>query len=313
MPIRNICGKIVIIGSGFVGSSAAFAIATKNIVSSVVLIDINTEKAMGEVLDLSHGRPLNGSAKVTLGGFEEVKDADVIIVAAGSGRKPGETRLDLLKKNRVIIKDITKRIMLFYDGGVILVISNPVDILTYIVQKESGLPAGMVIGSGTMLDTARFRGAIGEKYKISASDVSGFMIGEHGESVVPVWSMVSIGGIPLDEFDRASDNVLDKESVEDEVRSAGARVIQLKGATYYAIAVIIEHIVKTIIKNECTVLPVCSFIDGPFGLKDVALSLPSIINSEGVQQVLEIGLSSDERQKLLVSAGKIKDVLSNLQ
>lgn len=312
MPTQNNCGKVVIIGSGFVGSTAAFTIAMSDVASSVVLVDINAEKAKGEVLDISHGLPLMGSVKVRSGGFEEVRDAHVIVIAAGSSRKPGETRLDLLKKNKSIIRDITQRIMEFYNDGVILVISNPVDILTYIVQKQSGLPPSKVFGSGTMLDTLRYRCLISEYYKVNVSDVVGFMIGEHGESVVPVWSMASIRGIPLKEFDSLSGKKIAKVEIEEEVRAAGARVIKFKGATYFAIATIIGQLVKTIIKNENSVFPVSSFLDGPFGIKDVALSLPSIINSDGIQSVLEIGISTDERLKLLISAGKIKEVLANL-
>jgi L-lactate dehydrogenase len=313
MPITNSCGKVVIIGSGFVGSTGAFTIAMSDVASSVVLIDINTEKAKGEALDISHSLPLMGSVKVSSGGFEEVRDAHVIVIAAGANRKPGETRLDLLKKNDSIIREITKRIMAFYNGGVVLVISNPVDVLTYIVQKQSGLPPSKVFGSGTMLDTLRYRCSISEYYNVKASDVVGFMIGEHGESVVPVWSLASIKGIPLDEFDRFSGKKIAKTEIEEEIRAAGARVIKFKGATYFAIATIIGQLVKTIIKNECSVFPVSSFLDGSFGIKDVALSLPSIINSDGIQSVMEIGLSAEERQKLLASAGKLKEVLSNLQ
>ncbi len=306
------CGKVVIIGSGSVGSSAAFALAIGDVVNEIKIVDINTQKAKGEALDISHGLSLVGSTKVNAGGFEDVKDADVIVITAGSPRKPGETRLDLLKKNETIAREITKNIMKFYNNGIILVISNPVDILTYIIQKESGLPTSKVFGSGTMLDSSRFRYLIGENFTINVTDISGFLIGEHGESVVPIWSLVNIQGIPLNDFCTTYNKSIDKEKIEEEIRAAGAKVIQFKGATYYAIAIIIGHLVKAIVKNQNAIFPISSVIDGPYTIKDVALSLPSVVNSTGIQQVIEVSISNTEYQRLLASSDKLKSVLASL-
>lgn len=306
------CGKVVIIGSGFVGASAAFALAISDVVNEIIIIDINTQRAQGDVLDICHGMALSGATKVIVGGYEDVRDADVIIITAGSPRKPGETRLDLLKKNESIARDITKNIMENYNSGIILVISNPVDILTYIIKKESGLPSSKVFGSGTMLDSTRFRYLISEHFKVNVTDINGLLIGEHGESVVPLWSLVTIGGIHLDDFCSIYNKSIEKDKIEEEIRAAGAKVIQFKGATYYAIAIIIERLVKAIVKNQNAIFPLSSVIDGPYALKDVALSLPSIVNSTGIQQVMEVSITNAEYQKLLVSSDKLKSVLATL-
>jgi L-lactate dehydrogenase len=312
MEHANLYGKVIIIGCGFVGASAAYTLALDQQVSEIVLIDENADKARGHALDICHGLPLIGMVKVRAGEFEDVKDAQVIIIAAGSGRKPGESRLDLLKKNHVIMSSITLSIMKHYNGGVILVISNPVDILTYIIQKESGLPMGRVFGSGTMLDTMRFRHHISEQLKINSTAISGVMIGEHGESVVPVWSTVNIQGIPLENYCATTGATINKSVIEQDVLGAGARVIQFKGATYYAIAVIIGHLVDAVLRNENVVLPVSSCIDGPFGIRNVALSLLSVVNSNGVEVVLEMEINDSEKEKLLTSSSKLKKVISEL-
>jgi L-lactate dehydrogenase len=312
MTKENIYGKVVIVGCGFVGASAAYTLALDLQVSEIVLIDDNPDKAKGHAMDISHGLPLIGTVKVRAGDYEDVKDAHVIIIAAGSGRKPGESRLDLLKKNHIIMSAITSNIMKYYNGGAILVISNPVDILTYIIQKESGLPAGRVFGSGTMLDTMRFRHHISEQLMVNATSISGVMIGEHGESVVPVWSMVNIQGIPLENYIATTNSKLDKAHVEQEVLSAGAKVIQFKGATYYAIAIIIGHLVDAVLRNEKSILTVSSNIDGPFGIRDVALSLPSIVSRNGVENVLEMAITDSEHERLRISADKLRNVICGM-
>ncbi len=312
MTINKTNGKVVIIGSGAVGASAAFAMSIGDIVSEIVVIDLNYERAFGEALDISHGLSLVGSIKVHAGGFEDVRDADIIVISAGSPRKPGETRIDLLKKNETIARDVTRKIMEYYNGGVILVISNPVDVLTYVIQKESGLPKEKVFGSGTMLDTSRFQYLIADNFGCNSSDVNAFMIGEHGESVVPVWSLVSVKGIPLDNYCAICKRTFEKGTIEEEVRAAGAKIIKFKGATYYAIALIIARLVKAVLKNQNTIFPISSVIDGPFGIKNVALSLPTVINSLGISQVLEIDLSNNEKQKLLDSAQKLKNIQSDI-
>ncbi len=312
MEQKRNSGKVVIVGSGFVGAAAAFAITMAGIVAEIVVVDINREKAKGEALDISHGLSFASNVRVSNGGFEEVKNADIIVVTAGSARKPGETRLDLVRKNDVIARDITRNIMEYYNGGIILVVSNPVDILTYIIQDESGLPASKVFGSGTSLDTSRFRYLIGNYYDVNVKDVNGFIIGEHGDSMVPVWSHVNIQGIHIDEFNRLSGKVLDKTQIEGEVKTAGAKVIQLKGATYYAIAMSISRIVEAIIQDQNAVIPVGSVLNGIYGICDVALSLPCIINSSGISRVIDIDITNDEKHKLISSADKMKEVLSQI-
>lgn len=302
--------KVVIIGGGFVGAAAAFSLALVGIVAEVVVVDANQAKAKGEAMDISHGLSMMKQMSVRDGGYDDVKDADIIVVTAGCARKPGETRLDLAKKNVSIARDITQKMMQYYNGGIVVVVSNPVDILTYIIQKESGIPTSKIFGSGTSLDTSRFKHLISENYDVDVSNVNGFVIGEHGDSMVPVWSHVSIDSIPLCHYSKLIKKELDKTAIEEEVKNCGAKVIQLKGATYYAIAMSITRIVEAIVKDQNSILCVGSLLNGQYGIKDIPLSLPCIINASGNANVLEIELSDHENQKLVASAGKIKEVLA---
>ena len=289
MGTRKTKGKIAIIGAGFVGASTAFSIATSGIASEMVLIDVNVEKAIGEVMDLNHGLSFLSPLDLKAGDYSDVKDADVIIITAGAARKPGETRLDLAKKNSDIMRSIVPQIMEFYNGGILLVVSNPVDVLTYLVQKMSGLPASKVIGSGTVLDSARFRYLISQHCKVDIRNIHGYIIGEHGDSEVPVWSRANIAGERIDEYCNAcSRNCggIEREKIEKDVRDAGAKIIRFKGATYYAIALSVTRICEAILKNQKSILTVGSVINGPYGIHDVALSLPSVIDGEGIHKIL---------------------------
>lgn len=302
--------KIVVVGSGFVGAATAFALTLTGAVAEVVIVDVNRDKAKGEAMDINHGLSMYKQQSIKEGGYEEVRDADVIVITAGSARKPGESRLDLAKKNIGIARSIIKNIMEFYNGGVILVVSNPVDIITYIIRQESGLPSSKVFGSGTILDTSRFKSQISLSYGVDISNVNGYIFGEHGDSMVPVWSHASISGIPLDHYEKMTNNKLDRTHVEMEVRNSGAKVIQLKGATYYAIAMCVCRIVEAIIKDQNTILCVSSVLNGQYDVENIAMSLPSIVNANGIANILEFEISKEEQEKLLISADKIKDVLS---
>jgi L-lactate dehydrogenase len=310
MLTNNSPVKIAIVGGGFVGASTAFAMTMAGIAAEIVVIDTNREKARGEAMDISHGLSVVQQQIIRDGGYEDVKDADVIVITAGSARKPGETRLDLAKKNINIARAIIKSIMEHYNGGIILVVSNPVDILTSVICKESGLPASKVFGSGTSLDTSRFKHLISKSYNVDVTDVNGFIIGEHGDSMVPVWSHTNISGIPLEQYEKMTARKLDKKYIEDETKTSGAQVIQLKGATYYAIAMSITHIVEAIVRDQQTIVSVGSVLSGQYGISDVALSLPCIIGANGIHQVLELELPENERAGFIASANKIKDVLS---
>ncbi|MCX7923362.1 MAG: L-lactate dehydrogenase [Clostridia bacterium] len=315
MQIAKTKGKIVIIGSGFVGSTTAFAISMSGIASEIILVDANKEKAMGEALDINHGLSFISQMIITDGDYSDIKEADVIIITAGSGRKPGESRFDLAKKNADIFKDMAAKIMAHYTGGVILVVSNPVDVLTYLMQKLTGLPEGKVIGTGTVLDSSRFRYLLSEHCKIDVRNVHGYIIGEHGDSEVPVWSATNIAGKLLDQYCSVCKNRcgnVERERIAKDVKDSGAKIIKYKGATYYAIALSINRIVEAILKSQNSILTVSSVINGAYGISDVALSLPSVINSSGIEKIYDIVLREEELNALHDSAKKIKETIDKI-
>lgn len=304
--------KIAIIGAGFVGAAAAYALAVKNMASELVLIDVNADKAQGEAMDIAHGLSFMGEMYIHAGGYEEVKDSDIIVVTAGLNRKPGETRLQLAQKNVAIAKDMTREIMKHYTTGVILVVSNPVDIITQVIQEESGLPMGRVFGTGSVLDTARFRFMLSEAIGVDVRNIHAFIVGEHGDSQFPAWSAVRIAGISLDEYCRNLNIQIDKEKIEHDVKVAGAEVIKRKGATYYAIASVIAKISEVVLKDQRAILNVSSVQRGIFGLDNVALSLPSIVGRGGVLQSIEYTFTDEEMGRLLKSADAIKETMASL-
>ena len=305
-------GKIVVIGAGFVGASAAAAISMSGIASELVLIDVNKEKAFGEALDLNHGLAIMGQMNIRDGGYEDVKGADIIVLTAGANRKPGETRLDLARKNVGIVKTIIPEIMKNYDGGIILVVSNPVDIITYLVLKETGLPSNKVISSGTLLDSSRLRFELSKLCSVDVGNVNSLFIGEHGDSAVPLWSSANIAGENLDDYLSKNDIKLDKAKMYLDVQQAGATVIKNKGATYYGIALCVTRICEAILKDQNTILPVGSMINGTFGITDVVLSIPSIVNAQGIQKVVEIKLTEEELALLQLSAKKLKETIAEV-
>lgn len=304
--------KVAIIGAGNVGASIAFAMAIQQNASEIVLIDTRAEKAVGEALDINHGLCFLGQMSVYAGDYPDIADCDVIIITAGVGRKPGQTRLDLTRTNLGIAKDITNNIMKYYNRGVILVVANPVDILTYKIQKWSGLPNGRVFGTGTVLDSARFRFVIAQKFNIDVRNVHGYIVGEHGDTQLPLWSATHIAGMNIEEYGRMHNNSFtdeDKKMIMDDVKNAGAVIIKNKGATYYAIAVSVNNLVETLINNQNTIRTVSSVIDGYYGIHDVAISLPSMINSDGVERIIEYPITEEEQKKLHASADALKSIL----
>lgn len=308
-------GKVVIVGSGFVGATTAFSLTMSGIASEIVLIDVNKEKALGEAMDLNHGLCFTGQMSITGGDYSDIKDADLIIITAGAARKPGESRFDLARKNVAIIKDIVPKIMAHYTDSVILVVSNPVDILTYVVQKESGLPAKKVIGSGTVLDSARFRYLISEHCEIDVKNVHGYIIGEHGDSEVPAWSVTHIAGMKLDDVCSACEKKcrkIERTKIFRDVKESGAKIIQYKGATFYGIATSITRISEAILKDQNSILTVSSVINGHYGINDVALSVPTVVNLNGIKSVYEMPFSKKELEALQDSAKKIRLVLDEV-
>lgn len=312
--MKNKKSKIAVIGAGFVGAASAYAIALKKICSELVLIDVNTDKAIGEAADISHGLPFIGSMDVYAGDYSCVKDCNVIVVTAGANRKVGETRLDLAKKNTAIAKEITANIMKYYNGGVILVVANPVDILTYMIQQWTGLPQGMVLGSGTTLDTMRFRSALATITDIDCINIHGYVIGEHGDSQVPVWSNTHIAGIGIEDYCKRNGINLDdqvKNDVLEKIKTGGAEIIKRKGATYYGVAACVASLVDSLMRDSDTIRTVSTVLNGELGVSDVALSLPTIIGSSGAKKVLIPNITENELALFKKSADACKAVLDN--
>lgn len=307
-------GRVVVIGAGNVGATIAYTILMSDLTSEIVMIDVNEEKARGEVLDMNHGLAYFKQVSIRFGSYEDCAHADAIIITAGIGRKPGQTRLELAQINAGIIQDITKNIMKHAQNPLILVVSNPVDVLTYIVQQESGLPAGRVFGSGTTLDTARFKYLLSQECKIDVRNIHAYIVGEHGDSEVPLWSHANVAGKPIEEFceDDTSPHHLDKEKVFQATKGSGAEIIRLKGATFYGIGMSVARIIGCIVGNECAVLTVSTTLDGQYGIHDVALSLPCIIGSHGVERYMDIKMSPDELQRLRESAGKLRESIAQV-
>ncbi len=308
-------GKIVVIGAGNVGSTIAYTIMMSNLTSEIVFIDVNEDKARGEALDMNHGIAYFKQVTLRQGGYDECNGADIIIVTAGMGRKPGQNRLDLAKINVSIAREITNNIMKHTSNPIILVISNPVDILTYVIQKESGLPRHRVIGSGTTLDTARFRYLLSRHCNVDVRNVHAYIIGEHGDSEVPVWSRANIAGKPFDEFcedctKKCQD--VNRMQIFQEAKDAGAEIIQLKGATYYGIGMAAARVIGAISGDENAILTVSSVLDGEYGVRDVALSLPCVINSTGIDRMHNVRLTDKEIELFRASAEKLKETIKEV-
>jgi len=308
--------KVAIIGAGSVGATTAFTIAMKQQCSELVLIDVNKEKAMGEALDISHGLPFLGDMYIHSGDYDEVKGCDAIIVTAGIPRKEGETRLDLAKKNMVLAHKITDSIMEHYDGGVILVVSNPCDLVTYKIVEWSGLPSHMVIGSGTNLDSARFRVLISRKLGVDVRNVHGYILGEHGETQFPAWSHTHVAGMDIDEYAAAvgvpfGEDV--KAEIEAKTKSAGADIIKLKGATFNGIAVSAATLLDSILEDEHTVRTVAVRLNGEYGISGVTLNVPALIGANGVDRIIDMRLTEDEYARLKKSEANIREAIESVE
>ncbi|WP_308540102.1 L-lactate dehydrogenase [uncultured Murdochiella sp.] len=303
--------KVAVVGCGFVGSSSAFALMQSGLFSEIALVDVNREKAEGEALDISHGVPFVGQVKVYAADYDDIMDAAIVVVTAGTAQKPGETRLDLVNKNIRIFQSILPEFKKRNYKGILLVVSNPVDILTLAALKLSGLPEQRVIGSGTVLDTARLKTALGEHLDVDSRSVHSFIIGEHGDSEMVAWSSTNVSGIPLNDFCEmrghfAHDEAMDR--IADEVRNSAYEIIAKKHATYYGIAMSVVRICKAIVMNERSILPVSTMMHGEYGIEGICLSMPVIVGEEGVSVHVPLVLNEEERESLLASAKALKDV-----
>lgn len=307
--------KAAVIGCGFVGASIAFRFLQQGLFSQLVLVDVNREKAEGEAMDLSDGLPYAEAMEITAGGYDDVSDCALIVITAGANQKPGETRLDLIGKNIAILRGIIGEITARDFGGILLVVSNPVDVLTYAAWKLSGYPKNRVIGSGTVLDTARLKQLLGEKLGVDSRNVHAFIVGEHGDSELAVWSGANVSGVDLDQFCHLRGDPLNRAEMEriyQGVRDSAYAIIRRKGATYYGIAMAVGRIAQCILRDEKAVLPVSAVLEGQYGLEGLCLSVPSIVGKGGLEEVLEIPLGAEEREALIRSARQMREAIASV-
>lgn len=308
--------KAAIIGCGFVGASIAFRFLQQGLFSHLVLIDANRDKAEGEAMDLSDGLPYGAAMEITAGTYDDLTDCGLVVVTAGVNQKPGETRLQLIERNAAILKSIIGEISRRSFEGILLLVSNPVDVLTYVSWKLSGYPKERVIGSGTVLDTARLKQLLGEELRVDSRNVHAFIAGEHGDSELAVWSGANVSGLGLDDFCRLRGKELHasgKERIYREIRDSANEIITRKGATYYGIAMAVGRIAECIVKDEHAVLPISVVLEGEYGLEGVALSIPSIVGKNGLEKILELPLGEAEQSALNGSAQQLKEVIAGLK
>ena len=304
--------KVAVVGCGFVGSASAFALMQSGLFTEIVLIDADRNKAEGEALDISHGLPFARPMQIHAGTYDDIVDAAIIVVTAGAGQKPGETRLDLVKKNVGIFKSIIPEIAKRDCGGILLVVANPVDILTYAAAKLSGFPENRVFGSGTVLDTARLKYLLGQHLGVDSRSVHAFVIGEHGDSEMVAWSSANVSGVPLHDFCEMRGHFHHEEAMERisaDVKNSAYVIIEKKRATYYGVAMSVRRICEAIVRDEKSVLPISSIQHGNYGIEDVSLSMPAVVGKDGVETLVPIQLSEEEQKKLKESADVLKTVL----
>lgn len=304
--------KIGIVGCGFVGATIAYTLMESEMFNEMALVDINDAKARGEALDMAHCLPFLSPMQIYQSTYSGLENASIVVVAAGVNQKEGETRTDLLNRNVKIFRDVISRITEVNRECMILVVTNPVDILTYVTLKLSGMESGRVIGSGTVLDTARLKYLVGNRLGVDARNVHSFIIGEHGDSELAVWSSANVSGIDINEYCSISDkcgSMSELYGLFDYVKNSAYEIIRDKGATYYAIAQSAKRIIKSIVSDEKSILPVSTYLEGHYGLNDICLSIPAVIGRNGVERVLDIPLNEDESRRLKLSADKITEYI----
>jgi L-lactate dehydrogenase len=299
-------GKVGVVGVGSVGAATAFSLMSSGVASELVLVDVDEEKAEGERMDLSHGAYFTPPVEITTGGYEDCWDADVVVVTAGTNQRPGETRLDLRERNAEIFRELIPELTAgLADDSVLLVVTNPVDVLSYVAWAESELPAERVVGSGTVLDTSRFRHVLSRECDVDPKNVHGYVVGEHGDSEVLLWNSTNVAGVPFETYaENHAGGITEaaKADLEREVREAAYEIIERKGATNYAIALATTEIVEAILRDERSILTVSTLLDGAYGAEDVYMSVPCVVDRGGVDRVVEHDLAPDEREALRQSA-----------
>lgn len=304
--------KITIVGAGNVGATIAYTLTLSGLAPEILLIDVDEFKAEGEAMDIMQGTAFSPTVKINVGTYKDAVDSNIVIITAGAGRKPGQTRIDLCQTNINIMRKIVPEIAKYATDAVFVVVSNPVDVLTYATMKLSGFPASRVIGSGTVLDSSRLRTSISDILNINSHDIQAYILGEHGETAMVPWSMASIAGIRLDNFLKITGTDFNKETIFNEVQKAGASVIERKGATFYAIALSVRRICEAILRDSSSVLTVSTLIGGQYGINDVCLSLPVVVGSDGVQRDIKLDLTNEEEQQLVASATALRKTLDTL-
>ena len=301
--------KLVLVGTGFVGMSMAYTFLSTGGIDELVLIDVNHEKAEGEAMDLAHGASFVKSVSVTSGDYADTANSDIVVITAGVGQKPGETRLDLINKNVAVFNQIIPEIVKYSPNAILLVVSNPVDILTHIAYKISGFPKNRVIGSGTVLDTSRLKYMLGEHFEIAPQDVNTYIIGEHGDSEIVAWSLTDVAGMPVDKYCEDALGKCDatmRIEIPERVKNAAYEIINRKGYTNYAIGLSVARIVEAILRDENSILPLSSLFEGQYGIDGIHLAVPTIVNRSGAKKVLEMPLSESEQRRLKESADLLK-------
>ncbi|MCH4172724.1 MAG: L-lactate dehydrogenase [Lactobacillus sp.] len=305
--------KVILVGDGAVGSSYAYALVLQGIAQEVGIVDIFKDKTKGDAIDLSNALPFTQPKEIYSAEYSDAKDADVVVITAGAPQKPGETRLDLVNKNLKILSSIVNPIVESGFDGIFLVAANPVDILTYATWKMSGFPKNRVVGSGTSLDTARFRQSIAELVNVDARSVHAYIMGEHGDTEFPVWSHANIAGIKIAEYVKSHPEIDEDKLVGmfEDVRDAAYKIIELKGATFYGIATALARITRAILDDENAVLPLSVYMDGQYGLNDIYIGSPAVINRNGIQEILQIPLTDHEEESMKSSAKQLKKILDD--
>ncbi|MBI4992713.1 MAG: L-lactate dehydrogenase [Candidatus Magasanikbacteria bacterium] len=300
--------KIAIIGAGAVGATTAYTATLKNLAAEILLIDVNETKEEGEVMDIADGLCLVETGCVKGADFKDARDVDIIVITAGAPQKPGETRLDLVKKNTEIQKSIFKQIGKLKSTAIIIMVANPVDVLALVAQKLSGLPRQQVFGSGTTLDTTRFKATLAKKLKVSPQSVHGYVLGEHGDSEFVAWSTVTVGGVPVDKIKEIT--AKDKIEIEKKVKKEAYEIINRKGATFYGIALVLSDIIEAILYNQHKIMPISSMLLECQGVNNVCLGMPAVLGRGGVEKIWPLQLNAKEKKKLQNSAKVLKQYLS---
>jgi len=310
--------KVSIIGCGNVGMRYAYAMVIKGLARQIVLVDREIKKAEGEAMDLAHGAPFVSPVEILAGNYADTADSDIVVITAGSKQKPGQSRIELVKDNTEVFRKIIPDIMKYAPGAILLVVSNPVDVLTYVAYKLSGKPSSEVIGSGTVLDSARFRHELANHCLIDPHNIHAYILGEHGDSEFPVWSRALIGGVQFTDYCLVCKkrNGCDHKPILDgiftKVRDSAYKIIEMKGETSYGIGLAATRITQAILHDENAILPVSSLVKDYLGINDIYLSLPAVINKKGIRDVMKIGLNETEEKALVSSAAAVKKVIADI-